>query len=476
MPDIKYVCLSDMHFGAETSLLTNLKTASSEIDPFQPSPVLKKLVECLDYFISENENEEDKPVLILNGDILELALADTSKAAMAFERFIELILPEKETPLVSRIIYNPGNHDHHLWEMARETQYVENVLSDTAWGNLLPVPWHTSSMFKNPVPSFFLTRLIRRYPGLEDKKIETAYPNFGLLNEDRSKCIIFHHGHFIESIYMLMSVLKTMFFPDTKIPNEIWDIEAENFAWIDFFWSTLGRSAGVGTRVNRIYEDLRDEKKVKKLLSNFARSLAEKYDLPGWGDRMEAWLLDQGFNLILKKISGLEKHATDNVLSDDARDGLWTYMEGPLKKQIMGECAHTMPLDVTFVFGHTHKPFQEDMNFSGYPEWVDVYNTGGWVVETKEHQPLHGGSVVLVDGEFNTTSLRMYNEHEDQNDYQVKVEEARHPGDQPGAFHTQIERLVTNRPELFEDFSRTVARAVNVRIQNLRARIHGQGS
>jgi hypothetical protein len=25
MPDIRYVCLSDLHFGAETSILTNLR-------------------------------------------------------------------------------------------------------------------------------------------------------------------------------------------------------------------------------------------------------------------------------------------------------------------------------------------------------------------------------------------------------------------------------------------------------------------
>jgi hypothetical protein len=33
MPDIRYVCLSDMHFGEEDSLMTNLKTASRDTDP-----------------------------------------------------------------------------------------------------------------------------------------------------------------------------------------------------------------------------------------------------------------------------------------------------------------------------------------------------------------------------------------------------------------------------------------------------------
>ena len=74
MPDIRYVCLSDMHFGEEDSLLTNLKTASFDPDPFQASPVLQQLVACLRDLIGKNEGGP-KPTLILNGDILELATA-----------------------------------------------------------------------------------------------------------------------------------------------------------------------------------------------------------------------------------------------------------------------------------------------------------------------------------------------------------------------------------------------------------------
>ena len=42
MSDIRYVCLSDTHFGEEDSLLTNLKTASTNPDPNQPSQTLPK--------------------------------------------------------------------------------------------------------------------------------------------------------------------------------------------------------------------------------------------------------------------------------------------------------------------------------------------------------------------------------------------------------------------------------------------------
>src|SRR5262245_50193757 len=73
MAKIKYVCLSDMHLGAENSLLTKLTTDCADTEPIKPSPALVQLVECLKSLISQNDNGE-KPTLILNGDILELAL------------------------------------------------------------------------------------------------------------------------------------------------------------------------------------------------------------------------------------------------------------------------------------------------------------------------------------------------------------------------------------------------------------------
>ena len=83
-----------------------------------------------------------------------------------------------------KIIYIPGNHDHHLWESARETQYVSNYLAETKPETLSIIPWHTTNIFMeddpNPVPSFFLNALVQRYDHLQNLNINTAYPNFGL--------------------------------------------------------------------------------------------------------------------------------------------------------------------------------------------------------------------------------------------------------------------------------------------------------
>src|ERR1044072_1849287 len=207
MPDIRYVCLPDMHLGAQNSLLTNLTDDCKDTEPTVASPVLLHLVACLRELIAQNENSSEKPTLILNGDVLELALTTDNEAAMVFERFIELIWPASGERLFKEIIYLPGNHDHHLWETARETQYINYLTKQKAPGSLLGVPWHATSMFlpdPNPhaVSSVCLTGIIiRRYPHLQEDTITTAYPNLALLTPDKRRSIIFSHGHFTESMY-----------------------------------------------------------------------------------------------------------------------------------------------------------------------------------------------------------------------------------------------------------------------------------
>jgi hypothetical protein len=471
MPDIRYVCLSDLHFGAETSILTKFKQAGTELDYTEPTQVLRHLVQCLRYLISNNNDRDQKPTLVLNGDIFELALAGGNEAIMTFERFIDLILPQGDE-LFGRIILNPGNHDHHLWEIARETQYIEYI-STVPWGQEIAQAWHASNIFKKTVQAYSLNRLIQRLPHLKTRGLEISYPNFGVLSDDRQRCVIFHHGHFVESMYTLISAMKVMVFPGRKMPAKVWDIENENFAWIDFFWSALGRSGEAGEGVEAVYEKLQSEKQVKKLLANLASGLAKKHDLPGWGDTMEAKLLEWAFVTAADKIGGLERNQPENILSDDAETGLKAYLEGPLRQQVLGECDNLMPSRVTFVFGHTHKPFQRppDKRYAGYPQGVDLYNTGGWVVDKVERKPLYGAAAVLLDENLNATSLRMYNEAEHESGYTVSVQEARRPGGQPGKFHQRIEALVSSSPSIWQGFSTAVAAAVKQRARNLRERI-----
>lgn len=473
MPRIKYVCLSDMHLGAENSLLTKLTPDCADTEPTKPSPVLVQLVECLKSLIAHNEGE--KPTLILNGDILELALTTDNLAAMAFERFIEQIFPANGDRLFKDIFYIPGNHDHHLWETARETQYVNFISSNSEQqpGSLLKVPWHTTKMFDPtpPVPATFLNGIIQRYPHLQDDQINTVYPNFGIMSDDSARCVIFSHGHFIESMYLLMTQLRGFMFPQGRPANTIYAIEAENFAWIDFFWSTMGRSGAVGTDVELVYDKLQSEQALGKLLNNLVDGLDARYDLPGW---------DWGDKQIIKALLGWGLRAVkerercspkEQDLSPEAEQGLIDYVAGPVLEQIIQERSGNIP-ELTFVFGHTHKPFERDMQFGGsYHPWSRVYNSGGWVVDTLTCAQTHGGAVILIDENLDSTSLRMYTEQITAETFQVEVSASTHPSAVENPFHEEISSLIKADQDPWKQFSRIVAQEVPMRYRNLQIHI-----
>ena len=86
MPDIRYVCLSDLHFGATGSILTRLETVD-EVDIADASPVLTALLDALNELTDANESGE-LPTLVLVGDVLELALTSSHVAAMVFDQFV----------------------------------------------------------------------------------------------------------------------------------------------------------------------------------------------------------------------------------------------------------------------------------------------------------------------------------------------------------------------------------------------------
>ena len=478
MSKIKYVCLSDMHLGAENSLLTKLTDDCCDTVPTKPSPVLVQLVECLRSLIKPNG--DDKPTLVLNGDILELALTTDNLAAMAFERFIELILPEDESRrLFKEIIYIPGNHDHHLWETARETQYVNYISTDPDQkpGKRLDVPWHTTKIFGSKlVPATFLNGIIHRYPHLAVKNhefvINTVYPNYGIISPDSGRCIIFSHGHFIESMYMLMSQLRGLMFPDGKPADSIYAIEAENFAWIDFFWSTMGRSGSVGADVELVYDKLQSEPALRKLLDNLVDGIDRENDLPG-PDRVTAYFIKEILHRVLTSVKERERCSPETELSAEAEAGLRKYLEGPIIDQINEERGGNIPPDFTFVFGHTHKPFQRDLpSVRGFHPWTHIYNSGGWVVDTVGCARTHGGAVILVDENYDVASVYMYKEQEMPNDYRVTVDCATHEKAAANPFFDQVYDLINKSdPEPWAQFSRIVAQEVPKRYENLKQKI-----
>ena len=106
MTDIRYVILSDLHFGAENSVLTSLneRPASAggtgfSADPQRPSPLLSGLIDGLREL---TRGQDRPPTLILAGDILDLALSPDEVCAMVFRLFAHLAVRATARPRSTR--------------------------------------------------------------------------------------------------------------------------------------------------------------------------------------------------------------------------------------------------------------------------------------------------------------------------------------------------------------------------------------
>ncbi len=466
MSQIEFVVLSDLHLGAENSLLTNLKIGGYQTDTLHPSPVMIKLVECLREVLKQN-NSSSKPKLVLNGDLMELALTSMNDASMAFQRFIELTMPEDESMMMfdKEIIFLAGNHDHNIWESSRYSHFIK-LLGGMKPGEKIEQLVHVTKMFEvPPMTSELLTSLVQMYPHMKERgvNIKTAYPAFAHLHNQKDKCVIFSHGHFIESMYSIMTSLDEMLFPDRPRPTSLNDIETQNFAWIDFFWSTMGRSGIVGRDIQLLYDKMQDNTQVERIIDTFAKSIAmkKKNCIIRW---LEYKVLKEVMQLTIVKQASKEKDQ-EGILTSDCLSGLKRYMEVYIRNQLEFELNSNIPSDITFLFGHTHKPFLQFMDFIGFNGKVKVINSGGWVVDTTDTMPFHGGSILLVDENLDTVSLNMYKEGKYKPGFEVSTSD--NDWDKNELYKCLEENLDFNK-EPWSGFERMVEIEVNLRHEYLK--------
>src|SRR6202167_2599781 len=329
--DIQYVIVSDLHFGAENSVLTTLDerpaTATEtgfSVDPQRSSPALSGLVDGLREL---TRGQDRPPTLILAGDVLDLALSVDEVCAMVFRLFANLAFSDGSPVFDPVIHYVPGNHDHHQWEVAREGQYAGYV-SGLPGMAALDAPWHTtklrSSDERPEASSVLLTALTRSQPGGSAAEVQVSYPNLALQSGSGRPSLLVSHGHFTESIYSMMSRLRDTLYPGQRRepPTDIAALEEENFAWIDFFWSTLGRSGQVGTDMGLIYADLTSPSDIDALVSNLTVGLLARGKGPAWLHPAEHWVLNAIFKREANRVARSERGTPALALTTPPQAGL----------------------------------------------------------------------------------------------------------------------------------------------------------
>jgi hypothetical protein len=427
---------------------------------------MRALAACITSLLADNAGV--KPTLVLLGDIVEFALAKDEVASMAFQRLMELtMVPGHE--LFDAVWLVPGNHDHHLWEGAREAQYADYI----GWRDpALPLehPWHSTRMLhehdEHKVGSPLLSAVLRRARiGAAPSSVPAIYPNLALRRGRR--CIVFHHGHYIEWPYRLFTMANEYAF-EVRPPDHVGELEADNFAWIDFFWSGVGRCGSAGQSIQYAYEHLQTPAEKDELLDRIARGFARSTRNRTW---LPAGVEDFAQELTFRAMLGFVVQTADSwgrkayFRGKDAAaahaSGVREYLQTYVLEQITRECGEDLPEDVTFVFGHTHRP-REDASIAieGLARPVRTFNTGGWVHETPERHGDLGAALVVIDDDLDAVSLHLYRELADLSRYRVEAHEAAAEGTPHSGLFDHITSRLATEPEPWSHLVREVDEAI----------------
>lgn len=395
---LKYLCISDLHAGAPTSLLMNL---GDKYQPKGPS-VTDTYSAALESFLTASGA---KPQLILLGDVLDLQFSDrvhSTRNALGF-----LTALQQTGCLDDEVIITAGNHDHAIWTDARlaletDTFTQDDGRMDIKYRQLTPAFSKTKA-----AQSRLMHRLLTK-AGF--KSVDLRYPNIGF--EKGQKIVMLHHGHFVETEYRLMTTLRDTFYDEPRDIVTSADVASENAGWIDFFWSSTG-DGGLGMDASDFYQNMLTSVGYRRISKKAANMLGKKLSdaLPMSGNLTVQEVLNMlahaGLDVTVGRFRDTERYAEVTALTHGGFEGLRWYLEGPVKSQIEGEL-NGIYKDITFIFGHTHKPFSDRSTTTAFDDPVKVYNTGGWTLNGPRLDNAEGASMVLIDDALNVASVRLF--------------------------------------------------------------------
>jgi hypothetical protein len=457
---VSYVCLSDFHSGALSSVLTPLKPDLT-YDPDGSSKTVSSLGQALGATLKTLVGEDAPPDLILMGDALDMSFSPPDRSSDVLSAALKAIYA---TPgaLSSRMLFLPGNHDHALWTAVRYDGRAETGVTDGFR--------HVTPAFRQPeqAPSSKILAQLAGALGL-GLQVPVFYPNMGLTNPAGDRSVVFHHGHFTEGTYRAMNRVVAVL-SGGDVGEDVETLEALNGNWIDFGWSTIGSGGILGEDVTMVYHSLLTgtvaAKFQQRLADHLAHLIAAKFDLP------PTKMIEEGLQIVARGIveslvgtfSQLERYDFNDPLSAASVETLKTYLSGAVLPQMKAELQNSIPDRTTFIFGHTHKPFEDQIIAPGFAAPLGVYNTGGWVLDTALLSTVEGASAVFVDEDLNTAAIRLFGMPVNGVATQVRVVSA--DVDRPGVENPLVQRLeaaVQQHSGLWEDFSTAVAGDLAIR-------------
>jgi len=364
------IVMSDIHLGRPSSYLYSKKSTYE-----QNRQALITLLRSL--------GPQDE--LVLNGDILELSLSSWDEIARETALFFELI---SEAGNYKRIVYIPGNHDHHFWRLLVEKICILNNLAKR---NPLPdldeYPFcFVDQKFSSKDHEVILNDL---WPaGKPAPEIVIKYPHHLLQIEKKTadhQTYLITHGHFLEDLFRPMNILIE--------PARLDELEAFNNIWLEAFHYHLGQAGRLSNRVREILGSYERggkpaQRTLKKVFDELYARLNRRVRIV-WPFN---WLIRHAIKKTIRKVS-LNRHSElfGVPVNESLKKNIKSYIEKYLVsryKSVMKRDYHfpgdpDIPLPFTFVFGHTHRPIEgEDIREASVKINDLVFplvNSGGWL-------------------------------------------------------------------------------------------------
>ncbi|MCK4821845.1 metallophosphoesterase [bacterium] len=401
------IVLSDLHLGEESSVLHYGQKFKKG-----KQPLVNKLIKLL----KETLSNETIPFLILAGDTLDLSLASVQGAVADFRLFLEDV-----HEFFDNFVYIPGNHDHHMWRTLQEQVFVVNRIREgEKIGDFPQEQIGTVRDGKivlkgvNPKKTLgaktFLNDLLPE--AAKGKNFAVTYPNVFLKFKNSERDILITHGHFFEVAWTLVSDIFKKSLNLTAMNYRV--LERINSPLTEFGWYGLGQAGKLSNFIEELYGEIKnsEDKKLTLALNDVRDYLDELWTFKptkreGFFSRIRAIfsqakaaikeeLSDQALKLMTDLVKSLIvsqfeerepytggsplRHCPNMLDDPSKKDRITRYVS-----YSFGRPYEFSPYQI--IFGHTHVPIKQgsiDVAVDGTPHNIAAFNTGGWVVDTKE--------------------------------------------------------------------------------------------
>jgi predicted phosphodiesterase len=344
---------------------------------------------------------------VFNGDMCDFALATVKETMDGATGFLRAMAKHCRS-----MVYVPGNHDHHSWLLANE---LHEFLSPMP-GVPKDAVQRTERMYRS---TFFNTLL-----NDPERDILIAYPNLYWYPPGRENAAyIFHHGHYCEELYSIVSDTLTAAFPSDE-RRDLEFIEAVNFGWVEFIWYQLGQAGkGIGAHglIEKLYEQIRTDGPqtlaggIKRLYEARVRPIVHRalkqeaddrwWVTEGMAERVANWIDEHAPSVVIAAITAYAKHKQENK-QPGASDWRFRPLDDDLAKHCLAYITRSLTSpalqgrdNLALFFGHTHKAgfWNKD------PKRV-LLNDGGWIRGPKGEWP--DAHVFLVDDKGGVTDIK----------------------------------------------------------------------